>query len=218
MVVQGKSFTSHSLFHLEKTTHHTKTISSHLTTPPPPVLPSTTVTHHTADPNHHRNHHVAYPNHHSRTQPPQLRDHQDQSPLIDFFQDKRLVYSKIGRKDDGMRMCSWLKLREGIMLREDGPGLLSYADRFILRYSRRWYVATRMLRQDSMFATTGRGDEKSDGGGLNKRVKEKSLSSSTKLLEGIKDQKMEELEEDDTKAFRVVFDTKKTIRMAWGGT
>ncbi|GJU84171.1 hypothetical protein Tco_1291717 [Tanacetum coccineum] len=113
------------------------------------------------------------------------------------------------------------------MLREDGPGLLSYADCFILRYSRRWYVSTRMLRQDSMFATTGRGDifrlcvhqrannliifhkdnhfngkEKSDGGGLNKRVNEKSLSSSTKLLEEVKDQKMEELKEDDTKALR----------------
>ncbi|GKD85509.1 hypothetical protein Tco_1356663, partial [Tanacetum coccineum] len=44
--------------------------------------------------------------------------------------------------------------------------------------------------------------EKSNAGGLNKRVKEKSLSSSTKLLEEVKDLKMEELEEDDTKALR----------------
>ncbi|GJV81831.1 hypothetical protein Tco_1517701 [Tanacetum coccineum] len=101
------------------------------------------------------------------------------------------------------------------MLREDGTGLLNYADRFIQRYSCRWYVANGMLRQDSMFATTRRRDifslfkdnhfkttEKSNAGGLNKRVNEKSLSSSTKLLEEVKDQKMEELEEDDTKALR----------------
>ncbi|GJV50097.1 hypothetical protein Tco_1440309 [Tanacetum coccineum] len=89
--------------------------------------------------------------------------------------------------------------KKGIMLREDGTGLLSYADRSIQRYSCRWYVAN-----DNHFKTT----EKSNAGGLNKRVKEKSLSSSTKLLEEVKDQKMEELEEDDTKALRGI---KKTL-------
>ncbi|GJX32569.1 hypothetical protein Tco_0242424 [Tanacetum coccineum] len=46
---------------------------------------------------------------------------------------------------------------------------------------------------------------------LNKRVNEKSLSSSTKLLEEVKDQKMEELKEDDTKALRDSFSSRSRL-------
>ncbi|GJV81832.1 hypothetical protein Tco_1517702 [Tanacetum coccineum] len=90
--------------------------------------------------------------------------------------------------------------KKGIMLREDDSMFATTRRRNIFRFislQTIWSSFTSLFK-DNYFKTT----EKSNAGGLNKRVKEKSLSSSTKLLEEIKDQKMEELEEDDTKAFR----------------